>query len=105
MDDAKHPVLIQNLKTASDNQSALTLTFTALGSVVPAIDVQTVRSKVNGKSIKEAQSTLLEIPGVQQVDIHTAPQIGSWTPSWVPFWSSNITVHLIPEDATTPPKK
>ncbi len=105
VDDAKHPVLIQNLKTTSDNNAALTLAFTALGSVVPSIDVQTVRNKVNGKSIKDAQTTLLEIPGVHQVDIHTAPQIGSWTPSWVPFWSSNIAVHLIPEDATTPPKK
>ena len=105
VDDARHPVQVQQVKTTSDNISTLTLAFNAVGSVVPAINIQEVQSEINGKSIKDAQAFLLKIPGVRQADISTAPRIGSWTPTWVPFWSAHIAVHLVPEDTITPPKK
>ncbi len=105
VDDARHPVQVQQVKTTSDNISTLTLAFTATGSVVPAINTQEVQASINGKSIKDAQALLLKIPGVHQADISTTPHIGSWTPTWVPFWSAHIAVHLVPEDAITPPKK
>ena len=105
VDDAKHPVQVQQLKTTSDNKTTLTLAFTAVGNVVPSIDIKSVQSSINGKSIKDAQTILMKIPGVRQADISTTPQIGSWTPTWVSFWSGHITVHLVPEDVVTPPKK
>ncbi|GAC1428429.1 MAG: hypothetical protein NVS4B1_07520 [Ktedonobacteraceae bacterium] len=105
VDDAKHLVQVQQLKMTSDNKSTITLAFTAAGNIVPAINLPNVQSSINGKSIKDAQSILLKIPGVRQADISTAPHIGNWTPNWVPFWSAHITVHLVPEDAITPPKK
>jgi len=105
VDDAKHPVQVQQLKTTSDNKSTLTLAFTAVGSVVQAINIPNVQSSINGKSIKDAQAILLKIPGVRQADISTTPRLGNWTPTWVPFWSAHINVHLVPEDAVTPPKK
>ncbi len=105
VDDAKHPVQVQQIKTTSDNASTLTLAFNAVSSVVPAINIQGVQSEINGKSIKDAQALLLKIPGVHQADISTASHLGSWSPSWVPFRSANISVHLVPEDTITPPKK
>ncbi len=105
VDDAKHPVQVQQLKTTSDSKTTLTLAFTAVGNVVPAIDIKNVQSSIIGKSIKDAQTILKKIPGVRQADISTTPQIGNWTPSWVPFWAGHITVHLVPEDVITPPKK
>ena len=105
VDDAKHPVQLEQLKTTSDNKSTLTLAGTAVGSVVPAINVQEVQSQINGKGTKDAQAILLRIPGVHQAVIRTEPHIGSWTPSWISFRSANITVHLVPEDTTTAPKK
>ena len=105
VDDAKHPVQIQQVKTTSDNVSTLTLAFNAASSVVPAINVQEVQSEINGKSIKDARAFLLKIPGVHQADISTTPHIGGWTPTWVSFRSANIAVHLVPEDTITPPKK
>ena len=105
VDDAKHPVQVQQIKTTSDNTSILTLAFTAAGSVVPAINVQNVQSEINGKSIKDAQAFLLKIPGVRQANISTTPHIGNWTPTWVSFRSANITIHLVPEDTVTPTKK
>jgi hypothetical protein len=105
VDDASHPVQVQQVKTTSDNISTLTLAFTAAGSVVPAINIQNVQSSINGKSIKDAQAFLLKLPGVSQANITTTPHIGNWTPTWVSFRSSNIGVHLVPEDTVTPPKK
>ncbi len=105
VDDTRHPVQVQQVKTTSDNIATLTLKFIAVGSVVPAINIQEVQSEINGKSIKDAQAFLLKIPGVRQADISTSPRIGSWTPTWVPFWSAHIAVHLVPEDTITPPKK
>ncbi len=105
VDDAKHPVQVQQLKTTSYSKSALTLTFIAAGKVVPNLDRQHIQSLIDGKSIKDARSTLQNIQGVQHVDISTAPQIGSWAPSWLPFWSAHITVHLVPEDTVAVPKK
>jgi len=104
VDDAKHPVQVQQLKMTSDNKSTLTLAFTAAGKVVPAINPKSVQSLINGKNVKDAKNVLLQnLPGVRQVDISTAPHIGNWTPYWVPSWSEHITVHLVPEDTT--PKK
>ncbi len=105
VDDVKHPVQVQQLKTSSDNTSTLTLAFTAVGNVVPAINVQKVQSSINGKSINDAKAFLLKIPGVRAADISTTPHLGNWTPTWVPFWSAHIAVHLVPEDTITTPKK
>ncbi len=105
VDDAKHPVQVQQLKTTSDSKTTLTLAFTAAGKVVQAMDVQHLQSIITGKNIKDARSILSSVPGIQQVDISTGPQLGGWTPGWITYMSSHITIHLIPEDAATPPKK
>ncbi|GAC1394366.1 MAG: hypothetical protein NVS4B11_11000 [Ktedonobacteraceae bacterium] len=105
VDDAKHPVQVQQPKTKSDGRSTLTLTFTAASKVVQDINVQYVQSLIDGKSINDARSILQSIQGVQHVDISTAPNIGGRSPSWMPFWSGHITIHLVPEDSVTVPKK
>ncbi len=105
VDDAKLPVQVQNLKTSSDNKSTLTLIYTAAAKVVQSLDIQHLRGLIAGKSIADARKTLQSIPGVQHVDISTGPKLGGGTPSWISFLSSNITIHLIPEDNVTPPKK
>jgi hypothetical protein len=106
VDDAKLPVQVQNLKTSSDNKSTLTLNYTAAAKVVQSLDIQHLRGLILGKSVADARKTLQSIPGVQRVDISTGPMIGNGlTPGWISYLSSNITIHLIPEDTTTPPKK
>lgn len=105
VDDAKHPVLIGQVKPTSDNKSTITLAYNATASVVPSINTQGVQNQINGKGVKDAKTILLRIPGVHQADISTAPQIGGWSPSWVPFRTANIHVHLVPEDSPTSPKK
>ncbi len=106
VDDAKLPVQVQNLKTSSDNKSTVTLNYTAAGKVVQSLDVQHLRSLIAGKSVADARKTLQSIPGVQRVDISTGtnPE-SSLTPGWISYLPSNITIHLIPEDTVTPPKK
>ncbi|GAC1397524.1 MAG: hypothetical protein NVSMB49_03430 [Ktedonobacteraceae bacterium] len=105
VDDAKHPVQVQQVKKTTDGKTTLTLAFTAASKIVLGINVQHVQSLINGKSIKDARDLLLGLPGVRQVDVRTTPNIGNWTPTWIPFWSSHINVHLIPEDVVVPPKK
>ena len=105
VDDAKLPVQVQQLKTTSDGKTTLTLAFTAAGKVVQGLDVQHVQTIINGKNIKDARGILLSLQGVQHVDISTGPHIAGWTPPWITFLSSHITIHLVPEDVVTPPKK
>lgn len=102
--DSKHLIRVEQPKTTSDGKT-VSLAFNAVGRILPNISVQKVQGMIDGKSVRDAHTILMGISGVQRADISTSPTIGSWSPSWIPFWTGHINVHLVPQDDTTPSKK
>jgi hypothetical protein len=105
----QQPILLKQIKnTSPKNGSSVVLSFTAIGQVAQQVSEDIVRKLVFGKSISDAQQTLVGkngIPGVTHVQITVNPSFFRW----LPFWTQRINVHFkaVPQPATptTPPKK
>lgn len=102
----QQPVLLKQIKNNSPkNGSSVLLSFTAIGQVAQQVSEDIVRNLVFGKSVSDAQQTLVGkngIPGVTHVHITVNPNFFHW----LPFWTQRINVHFqaVPQP-TTPPKK
>lgn len=91
----QHPVQITDVKTKDltlHGNKALSLTFNALGQIVPQVSVDQIRGIVSGKSPGSARTALLNkrngIAAIQDATITVNPAfIGL-----VPFWQQHITV-------------
>jgi hypothetical protein len=99
--DQQHPLVIpQKQIKIGGSAPAWTLTFPATAQVTPDLSVAQVQRKIAGRSIKDAQSILMGISGVQKVDIRNAPGFVSW----VTFWPGHINVHFVAGTPQTGPK-
>ena len=100
----QQPIQLTLLKNNSPtNGSAVTLSFTAVGQVASQVSEDAVRSLIYGKSVSDAQQTLVGkngIPNAQHVYITVNPSFFHW----VPFWTQRINVHFnaVPQTPTTP---
>lgn len=99
--DQQHPLVIpQKQIKIGGSAPAWTLTFPATAKVTPDISVMQVQRQIAGRSIKDAQSILMGIRGVQKVAIRNAPGFVSW----VTFWPGHINVHFVAGAPQTGPK-
>ncbi|MBV9227813.1 MAG: baseplate J/gp47 family protein [Chloroflexi bacterium] len=90
--DANHPVKISQIKTPGGDTHVLTLNFTATAQTIPNESTEQIQKLIAGKSIKDATTTLSQLPDVQSIDIKPSPSFITW----VPFWVNHINVTLIP---------
>jgi hypothetical protein len=98
---ARQAVKIPTPKVSGDDR-ALTLDFTATAKAVPHLTQDQVRQVIVGKSIGEAKQRLKTLPNahVQDVKVETTPGFVSW----IPFWSNNIAVDIVPGTTLQEPK-
>lgn len=88
--------------TAASDGKSLTLKFTASGQIIPNVSANQVRSLLVGKRVSDVQSILRGPGGIPGVVTGSAKPSPGFFP-WVPFWSSRITVHIVPAQAQTTP--
>jgi hypothetical protein len=103
----QQPVQITDVKAKDStlhSAKALSLTFNALGQIVPQVSVDQIRGIVSGKSPASAQAALLDkhngITAIQKASVTVNPSfIGL-----VPFWQQHITVVFKTGAPVTTPK-
>ncbi len=96
--NVQQAIKINSQKVISNDATALTFNGNATAQVVPAISQDEMRRELTGMSIKSAQETLAQTPGVEHADIKVSPAFVSW----LPFRTERINVIL---NATAPPTK
>jgi hypothetical protein len=103
----QQPVQITDVKAKDatlHSAKALSLTFNALGQIVPQVSINQIREIVSGKSPTSAQAALLDkrngITGIQKATVTVNPSfIGL-----VPFWQQHINVVFKTGAPVTTPK-
>lgn len=99
---SQHPVQIATMKppVVSKDGTSLSFSFEALGTIVPQVSADQIRSLVSGKTVSAARAELLSKQGnlaaLQNASIEVFP---GFIP-WVPFWQQRITVNF--QDVTAP---
>jgi len=85
-------VTITQLKQITADANSITFTFNATVKAGPRrITKESIQPIVKGKSIADAKTALVTIPGVKTVDITVSPSFMPWVPSWTGH--IDVTIH------------
>jgi len=94
--DINPAVTINQLKQTATDANSITFTFNATAKAGPRlITKEYVQQLITGKSIPDARTALINIPGVKTADITVSP---GFIP-WVTLWTGHIDVTIRPATA------